>query len=238
VKVPAGFDRLLAAAAREMAGEGSTVDTLEVAVRLAPELIDGCDVAGISIVHKDKIDTPYATDEILRLIDEEQFTLKQGPCLDTIQDRETVTSTDLANDPRWPVWGPKVADQAGVRSCLCVRLFTSGDSLGALDLYSRTTHGFDSLDIDHGLALAAQIALAFQSSERHRNFDAALVNRTMIGQAVGIVMERYTLDPDTAFRVLARLSSQHNIKLVEIAQALVTTGDLPTSGRTPETSES
>jgi GAF domain-containing protein len=233
VNVPADFNRLLAAAAREMAEDGSSGDTLESAVRLACELVEGCDVAGISIVHKDKIETPYATDEVLRLIDEEQFALNQGPCLDALRDLETVTSTDLATDPRWPVWGPKMADQAGVRSVLCVRLFTSGDSLGALNVYSRTPHGFTSLDIDHAVALAAQVALAFQGSEKQRNFDAGLVNRTMIGQAVGMVMERYSLDAGTAFQVLARLSSQLNIKLVEIARELVTTGDLPTGESQP-----
>jgi hypothetical protein len=63
---------------------------------------------------------------------------------------------------------------------------------GALNLFSRTTGGFTSLDIDHGLALAAQIALAFQASESQRNFDAGLANRTVTGQAVGMVMERYS----------------------------------------------
>jgi GAF domain-containing protein len=221
------FDRLIAAAAREMSADVSTEDTLGLAVRLATELVDGCDVAGVSVVHKHRIDTPYATDEVLRLIDEEQFELNQGPCLDAIHTHETVNSNDLATDPRWPLWGPRVAEQADVHSCLCVRLFTTGDSLGALNLYSRTTYGFDSLDVDHALALAAQVAVAFQGSEHQRNFDAGLANRTMIGQAVGIVMERYSLDPETAFRVLARLSSQLNIKLVEIARDLVTTGNLP-----------
>lgn len=230
MNVPEDFNRLLAAAAREMAAEGSTGDTLESAVRLACELVDGCDAAGISIIHKDRIETPYATDEVLRLIDEEQFALNEGPCLDALHDQETVNSNDLATDPRWPVWGPKMVDQAGVHSALCVRLFTSGDSLGALNLYSRTTHGFTSIDIDHCVALAAQIALAFQGSEDQRNFDAGLANRTMIGQSVGIVMERYSLDPHTAFRVLARLSSQHNVKLVEIARELVTTGTMHTGG--------
>jgi GAF domain-containing protein len=234
VNVPGDFNRLLATAAREMAAEGSTGDTLESAVRLATELVDGCDLAGISLIHKDKIDTPYATDEILRIIDEQQFALNQGPCLEAIRDHETVTSNDLAADPRWPPWGPKIAEQANVHSCLCVRLFTDGDSLGALNLYSRSTHGFDSVDIDHGLALAAQVALAFQDSEKQRNFDAGLANRTVIGQAVGMVMERYSLDPDTAFRVLARLSSQLNIKLVEIARTLVATGSLPKAGPDPE----
>jgi GAF domain-containing protein len=164
----------------------------------------------------------------MRLIDAEQFALGEGPCVDALRDLETVSSTDLAADARWPVWGPKVAVEAGVHSCVCFRLFTGGGSLGALSLYSRSRRGFDSVDIDHGLALAAQVAVALEGSEKQRNFDAGLANRTLIGQAVGMVMERYSLDPDTAFRVLARLSSQLNIKLVEIARHLVTTGDLPT----------
>lgn len=213
-----------------MATDRSTSETLGSAVRLATELIDGCDVAGISIVHKDKIDTPYATDEVLRVIDEEQFTLDQGPCLDAIRSHETVTSNDLAADARWPVLGPRLVEIADVHSCLCVRLFTTGDSLGALNLYSRSRHGFSSPDVDHALALAAQIALAFEGSKRRKNFDAGLANRTMIGQATGIVMERYSLDPETAFRFLARLSSHLNIKLVEIARDLVTTGELPAGG--------
>jgi GAF domain-containing protein len=225
------FNRLLATAAREMAAEGSTGDTLTSATRLATSIVEGCDLAGISLIRKDRwVDTPYASHEDMRRIDDEQFALNEGPCIDALRDLETVSSTDLANDPRWPVWGPKVAAEAGVHSCVCVRLFTSGASLGALSLYSCTRQGFTSLDIDHAVALAAQIALAFQGSELQSNFDAGLANRTVIGQAVGIVMERYSLDPDTAFKVLARLSSHHNIKLVEIARELVLTGDLPTAG--------
>ena len=73
--------------------------------------------------------------------------------------------------------------------------------------------------------------MTFEGSKRQRNFEAGLANRTMIGQATGIVMERYSLDPETAFRFLARLSSQLNIKLVDIARVLVSTGNLPTGPR-------
>jgi GAF domain-containing protein len=235
VIAPGDFNRLLAAAAREMAAEGSTGNALQSAVRLATSVVGGCDMAGISLIRKDRwVDTPFLSHEELRLIDEAQFELGEGPCLDALRDLETVSSTDLLNDPRWPLWGPKVVAGAGVHSCVCVRLFTSGASLGALGLYSCTTDGFTSLDIDHAVALAAQVALAFQVSEQQRNFEAGLVNRTVIGQAVGIVMERFSLDPDTAFKVLARLSSHGNVKLVDIARVLVTTGNLPQAGFEPE----
>jgi hypothetical protein len=69
----------LAAAAREMAEEHSTQETLNRAVSLAIELIDGCDIAGVWVVPKTRIDTPSATEETLRLIDEAQFAMKQGP---------------------------------------------------------------------------------------------------------------------------------------------------------------
>jgi GAF domain-containing protein len=235
VIAPGDFNRLLAAAAREMAAERSTDDTLQSAVGLATQIVEGCDLAGISLIRKDRwVATPYASHEDMRLIDEEQFELGEGPCVDALRDMETVSSTDVANDPRWPLWGPKVAAGAGVHSCVCVRLFTSGASLGALSLYSCTTEGFTSLDIDHAVALAAQVALAFQGSEQQRNFEVGLVNRTVIGQAVGIVMERFSLDPDTAFKVLARLSSHGNVKLVDIARVLVTTGNLPQASPNPD----
>jgi GAF domain-containing protein len=221
------FNRQLAAAARDMANEDSTQNTLVRAVGLATELIEGCDLAGVSVVHKDRIDTPAATDETFRLIDEAQFAMQQGPCLDALRDQETVRSDDLSNDERWPDWGPRMVAEAHVRSCLCFQLFTDGDSLGALNLYSYDAHGFTSADLDNGLALAAHIAIALAAAQHEDQLMAGLVNRTMIGQATGILMERYQLTSDAAFRVLVRFSSSLDIKLHEVARQIVATGHLP-----------
>jgi GAF domain-containing protein len=226
------FTGLLDAAASEAVLAGPT-DALGSAVKLATQIVEHCDVAGVSLLHRDRwVDTPFLTDEVLRLIDEEQFALAEGPCIDAEEDSDTVISNDLATDSRWPTWGPRVVEQTGMRSCVCFRLFTGGRSLGALSLYSRTPHGFTSDDVDHGLALAAQIAFAFQSLEDRENFQKGMRNRTLIGQAVGMLMERYELDPDAAFGVLARLSSHLNIKLIDIAREVVTTGELPTVDHT------
>src|SRR5215203_571818 len=112
---PGEFNRQLAAAARSMAEESSSQDVVTRAVGLAVELIDGCDVAGVSLVRADGIDTPAATDEALRLIDEAQFRLDEGPCLDALTDHEIVTSNDLSTDARWPHWGPRMVAEADVR---------------------------------------------------------------------------------------------------------------------------
>jgi GAF domain-containing protein len=224
---PSEFNRQLAAAARDMAGEHSTQDTLDRAVGLAIDLIEGCDIAGVSVVHKTRIDTPAATDETVRLIDETQFAMQQGPCLDALREHETVASNDLGSDERWPEWGPRMAQEAHVKCCLCFQLFTAGEALGALNLYSYHTHGFTVADVDNGLALAAQVAIALAAAQHEEQLEVEMDNRTVIGQAQGILMERFDLEPDTAFRVLARFSSSLNIKVHDVARQIVATGHLP-----------
>ena len=111
-----------------MQGWTSTQLTLDKVVLVATEIIHGCDLVGISIVHGDRIDTPAGSDEALNRIDELQFILKEGPCFDALHTHEVVHSGDLAHDERWPRWGPLVAKEIGVVSIVSYRLFTSGTS--------------------------------------------------------------------------------------------------------------
>ncbi|HET6626686.1 MAG TPA: GAF and ANTAR domain-containing protein [Nocardioidaceae bacterium] len=221
------FARHLAAAARSMQGETGTQETLDKAVAIAVELIEGCDLAGISIVHRDDIDTSAGSDESLRRIDELQFAMGEGPCLDALKEHETVHSPDLAHDDRWPKWGPKIAKEIGVRSNVSYRLFTTADTLGAMNLYSRQVEAFDADDIYSGLALAAHIAVALAGAQNAEHLERAISNRTVIGQAEGILMERFNLTAEQAFGVLRRMSSQRNVKLSMIAEELVRTRQIP-----------
>jgi GAF domain-containing protein len=221
----------LAAAARAFQAESGEQDLLARAVAIAPEIIDGCDYAGLSVVHrKGVIDTPAATNEAVRLLDELQFTLKEGPCFDAIWTGDTVLSSDLANDPRWPQWGPKVVAELGVASMLSYRLFTTTETLGALNLYSRRLDAFDADDINSGLYLAAHLAVAFAEAKTAEHLNTAIINRTAIGQAEGILMERFDLVPAQAFAVLTRISQQRNVRLHLVAAELVKTRELPGLG--------
>lgn len=59
--------------------------------------------------------------------------------------------------------------------------------------------------------------------QRIAHLETALERRTVIGQASGIVMERYGVSAEAAFNVLARISSHTNRKVYEIATQLVET---------------
>lgn len=221
------FADQLADAARSMQGLASTQLTLEKVVLVATEIIEGCDLVGISIIHGDGIDTPVGSDETLNRIDGLQFVLKEGPCFDALRMHEIVHSRDLANDKRWPRWGPLIAKEAGVASIVSYRLYTTEDTLGALNLYSKKLDAFDADDINNGQALAAHVGVALAASQHAEHLEMAISNRTVIGRAEGILMERFDIRPDQAFAVLRRVSQHRNVKLNCVAEDLVRTRETP-----------
>lgn len=222
------FERHLADAVRDLDAQPDPSRTLQRLTEITPEFFTSCDDVGISIVERDRIRTPVATNERLRKLDEAQYELGEGPCREAIRAHETVVVDDLATDPRWPSWGRAMVDELGIRSSLSFRLFTRADrTWGALNVYSRTAHAFTDEDVLQGRTVAAMAAVALARSINDEQLASALESRTVIGQAVGILMERYSLDEDRAFDVLRRVSSQDNLKLRDVASELVHTRRLP-----------
>lgn len=217
-----------AAVARALSEESDVTRTLDRSIHFATELLDGCDEACVSIVRKGKkIETAVSTSEIPARGDQLQYELGEGPCLDSIWDQETVSSPHLAREERWPQWGPRVVEELGIQSMLCFQLFTHEDSLGALNLYSMREDAFTQEDLVEGSVLAAQVAVALAAARRIENLNAAVVNRTVIGQGQGILMERFGIDSDKAFAVMQRVSADTNVKLHKIAAELVRTRQTP-----------
>ncbi|MFW6773810.1 GAF and ANTAR domain-containing protein [Nocardioides sp. CPCC 205120] len=218
----------MASAARELQHEEDAQTTLEAAVRLAVTNVEGCDAAGVSIVHRSRrIDTPASTDELALRADVLQHETGEGPCLDAIRRAETVCSPSLAHDERWPVWGPRVVAETGARSVLACRLFTLDDTVGALTLYSRSKDAFGPSDVEEASALAAHAAVAIAAAREIEGLGIALDTRTLTGQATGILMERFDIDSRRAFEVMVRLSSAGNTKLRDIAGEIVATRGAP-----------
>ncbi|MFT2690817.1 ANTAR domain-containing protein [Clavibacter zhangzhiyongii] len=87
--------------------------------------------------------------------------------------------------------------------------------------------GEDDLVVAEEVAVHARIALAAWDSAE--DLARGLASRSLIGQAQGILMERFSLDADRAFQVLRRHSQDGNVKLVEVARRVVETGALPSA---------
>ncbi|WP_262849558.1 GAF and ANTAR domain-containing protein [Mumia quercus] len=217
--------------ARSLRDQADESDTLDQALKLTVETIDGCDEAAVSLVGRGgQVETPHSTGPRAAQADRLQYTLGEGPCLDTIRDHETTLVRDLATDRRWTRWSQQVHRDLGFGSIYCFQLFTAADDYGALNLYSDRVDAFDDNDDAVGYAMAAHIAVALAASRKIEQLGRSVQTRTVIGQAMGIVMERYGLDPVRSFQTLQRVSSVTNRKLLAVAQHVVATREIPSLG--------
>ena len=94
-------------------------------------------------------------------------------------------------------------------------------TIGTLNLYDSRPHHFSNDDLEVAHVLARHTAIALSRVQDAQNFSLAIDSRKLIGQAQGILMERYDLDPDRAFEVLRRYSQDTNVKLRDVAQTIV-----------------
>lgn len=221
-----------AAIARDLQNQSSEAATLDRIGTLALETIQGCHHAGITVLdRRERLATVTATDHVVRAADAQQYDLGEGPLLDVLAQQDAVISEDLANDDRWPRWAKWVHDNLGAKSMLCFQLFTTERSYGALDMYSDKLDGFDAHDRTVGLALAAHAAVALAASHEEEHLNIAVINRTVVGQAEGILMERYDLTADQAFAMLVRVSQDENRRVNLLAEELIRTRRTPGSHR-------
>jgi len=184
------------------------------------EVLPGVTQASLSMRHADgTLDSYAVTADVVVQLDERQFELREGPCYDGATDEAFAVSADLLSDPRYPRYGPFAAE-LGIRSQAGVRLFENAKTIGALNLFCADVGAISSVEgLSQLFAHQAGVALAY--SVEIAGLKDAVRSRTRIGQAVGIVMERYQLPEQQAFAFLTRLSQQGNIKLRLVADEIV-----------------
>lgn len=219
--------------ARILQGERDETAILERMARAAVDMIPGAEEASITVVMgRRKVEAKAPSGEMARQIDALQDKVRQGPCLDAVFDQKTVSVPDMATESRWPRFSSG-ALELGAASMLAFQLFVEGDNLGALNLYSRKAHAFDEESEHIGLLVAAHAAVVFAGTQKADQLRDAAASRDLIGQAKGILMERYKVTAEHAFLMLAQASSSTNIKLFSVAEHLADTGNLPTAEDRP-----
>ena len=201
--------------------------TAEQVISYAVQQLD-VDHAGITLIRRGgRLETIAATDPLVEKLDALQSELGDGISRDYSWRGEALVVVDLGSDPRWPRWGSKAAE-LGV-ACLLAAEFTNADDgrAGSINLYWRRPRCFRADDIAFAHIFARHAAVALEHSLELAGLNVALDGRKLIGQAQGILMERYGLDEARAFEVLRRYSQGHNLKLRQVAEYLVSTRRLP-----------
>jgi GAF domain-containing protein len=197
-------------------------DVLVDVTAAARELIPGVDAAGVLLVGNDghAHETLAPTSDLLFRLDELQMTTDEGPCLRAALGEVVVRVDDFRDEPRFPQYGPE-AVRLGVLSALSFKLYSAERTAGALNLFGCQPNSWDSESETIGMVLAAHAAAAILASRTEEQLQSALMTRDRIGQAKGIIMERFTIDDVGAFELLRRLSQDTNEKLVDVAQRVI-----------------
>jgi GAF domain-containing protein len=214
-------------------GEETLEAALDRVAAISLRTLRGCDGAGVSLVEREKVTTASATDANVKAVDAEQYRTGEGPCLEAIRRGKPFIVESMADDRRWPRFGPRAAEK-GILSSLSLPLQVHDRTLGALNLYSQSHRGFTAEDERTATLFAAQAAVALGNAhafDRVRavagQLEQGLKSSRVIGLAMGILVEREHCTQDEAFDMLRTISQNRNIKLRDVAQQLLDSTSRP-----------
>jgi ANTAR domain/GAF domain len=182
--------------------------------------IPGVDFVSITVREGDRrLYTAASTDALAEQADALQYALLEGPCYAAVTGERFVMVDDMAAATDFPRYGPQVVD-LGVGAQAAIQL-VDGKRRAGLNLYARTAGSFDRSTVQFAELFATQAGALLGYAEQVEQLSDGLHTRTDIGTAVGIVMERYSIDRHQAFAFLVRNSQNKNIKLRVLAQRVI-----------------
>ena len=205
----------------------SFTDLVHGLAELSVRTVEPAATCGITLTTDDRVMTVAAADDLAAELDEQQYEHDAGPCVQALYAGEVVDAPDLSVESRWGSY-PRIARSHGIEAVLSTPLIVDGRSIGVLNLYSRSSHSFEPHHRQLAALLAGQAAIAIIAALRHYdevtltdNLRIALASRSVIDQAIGIVMARRRCTPSDAFASLRAVSQRRNTKLRVVAADLV-----------------
>lgn len=220
-----GIVRTMADLARSFSTPRSVEDSLSTVTAAAVDLMPTEACAGILMVSGGgkKFDSVAATSDLLPKLDHVQEELGEGPCVAAAVANLVVRCDDFRSDDRWPRFAAAAVD-VGIYSSISFQLYTSEGKMGALNLFAFEPHAFGLQEESMAEVLAAHAALALMAARTKEQLQSALVSRDIIGQAKGMIMERFDVDAIRAFEMLTHLSQETNTRLHAVAEQIVQRG--------------
>jgi GAF domain-containing protein len=206
--------------ARSLEAEPDLKHVLAAIVASATDTVPGAEHAGVSLYERKLLQTVASTSDLTKRINNIEHELDEGPCLQALIDQRSYRIDDMSTDTRWPRFAA-AAQTHGVHSMLGYKLFTTGRTLGTLDLYSSKPNAFGAESEIVGEVFAAHAAIALLGSTQQAEWQTALNSRDKIGMAKGILMQRERLTDVQAFNLLVSTSQKSNMKLHDLAAWLI-----------------
>lgn len=223
------------AALAEIIYQGSDAKEMYAAICIAATLtVRGCDHASLMLREGDRYVTVGASDHLAHQIDELERRAGDGPCIDAIEEETPQIDPDLTTPSLWPKLAQVLVEETPVRGAMGFRLLVEKRKGAALNLFSDTPNLFDAESAGRAAVLAAFASVAINAvakGEDASSLRRGLLSNREIGKAVGMLMLLHNMTEDQAFELLRRHSQALNIKLADVARAIIDNrGQLPSDG--------
>jgi transcriptional regulator with GAF, ATPase, and Fis domain len=211
-----------------MVADFDVIDFLHLLTERSVQLLDAS-AAGVLLADpRGELRVVAASTEAARVLELFQLQNDQGPCLDCFRTGQPVAAADLtAAGQIWPQFAG-AAREAGFGAVQALPMRLRAQVIGALNLFQATPGGLGHEDVRVGQALAdvATIGLLQERGTRrsetlNEQLQGALNSRVVIEQAKGKLAERAGLDMNEAFTTLRAYARGHNLRLSDLAQALI-----------------
>lgn len=220
--------RAFVSIANSMADGADVVDLLSGLTSDCARLLDIASAGLLLADGRGVLHVLAASSERTRDLEIFQLQRDEGPCLDCFHTGQQVSVNDLSQETdRWPQF-VAAATAAGLAAVHALPMRLRGTRLGALNLFSDKAGALeaDDLDLAQALAHVASIALVADKAASDREtinqqLQTALTSRIAIEQAKGVLAQLGNLDMDQAFAILRRYARDHNARLSDVAQQLV-----------------
>lgn len=212
---------------RCLAETSSVGDYLQAAVEQVAPLIGVEGSYSVSLLLYGELLTVATTDRLAWDADQVEFDSEGGPCVEALRHGLDTGLIDLSIETRWPAWSA-VSTMLGFRSAAGIPVeFAPGQRI-ALNLYSTEPDAFAGEPLQRarlfGEELARTLPTALRITEQSQlatQLQEALASRSTIDQALGVLMAQNRCNRDVAFGILRRASQHRNLKLREVAAAVI-----------------
>jgi hypothetical protein len=207
------------------------VDVVDAALRLVVALaratVSGADGVSVSLRRQGRLSTVAASDQTILDMDASQYATGEGPCVDASVLGRWFHAESLEDEKRWPDFVPR-AQHLGISSILSSPLIAANQSVGALNIYSRTAQAFDARQQELAAVFALETSALLDdagaqvtSVELSQRLVEALRTRETISLAQGALMERASISETAAYAALRRRSLAQHTPLRVVAESIV-----------------
>jgi signal transduction protein with GAF and PtsI domain len=198
-------------------------DILNIVVSLTAEML-GSKICSIMVLEKNQQELRIIATQSLSQEYIKKGNVKVGQSISgkVVQDKKPIMILDVTEDETYAF--KEIAKKEGLVSMLAVPMMLKGKAIGVINIYTAQRHAFTDSEIKILQTVANQAAIGIENeklSEETMIARDALESRKLIDRAKGILMQKFKMSEDIAYKTIHKKSMDSRKSMKEVAEAII-----------------